>query len=188
MRQIYARKRDLSRKQPPGFDLRHSVIAEAIQFGRATLASTITAGLLDDRCAEDLAAEVALVQRLPQDDLVGRLQLAQGEGLRQQLVQLIGRELGLSTEQVQDLSLRALAERFDEPRQGQLLTLSASIRERLSAIDAANKVAALVTGEMLKHYRQVYSAMARSGPSMGTYSAGGQLAADRPVQVFDAVG
>jgi len=114
--------------------------------------------------------------------------IRQREGLRQQLVQLIGRELGLSSEQVQGLSLRELAERVDEPRRGQLLALSACIRETLGAIDAANRVAALVTGEMLKHYRQVYSAMARSGPSMGTYSSRGQLAADRPAQVFEAVG
>ncbi|MBN1341935.1 MAG: flagellar protein FlgN [Phycisphaerae bacterium] len=114
--------------------------------------------------------------------------IRQREGLRQQLVQIIARELGLDAERVRELSLKDLAGHFNEPRRGQLLALAASVRGVLEAIDSANRVAALVTGEMLKHFRQVYSAMAQAGGSSGRYSAGGQLMTDRPMQVFEAVG
>lgn len=110
------------------------------------------------------------------------------EGFRQQLGQLIARELGVGPEAARKLSVTQIAEHVPEPRRGQLLALSAGTREVLRSIDEANKVAALVTGEMLKHFRQVYSAMARTGASTGTYSAGGRRTPDRPVQVFDAVG
>jgi hypothetical protein len=115
-------------------------------------------------------------------------QIRQREGLRQQLMQLINKELDVPAEAAQRLSLRELAERFNEPRKGQLLGLAAGLRKVLISIDSANKVAALVTGEMLKHFRQLYAAMAQAGQSSGTYSAGGRLTAGKPVQVFDAVG
>lgn len=110
------------------------------------------------------------------------------EGLRRQLVQILWKELGLPSEQSSGLGLRDLAERLPEPRRGQLLVLGEELRELIGKIDNANKVVALVTGEMLKHFRHVHSAMARSGPSTGRYAANGQIAVERPTQVFDAVG
>ncbi len=110
------------------------------------------------------------------------------EGLRRQLVQILGKELGLSPEQSAGLGVRDLAERLPEPRRGQLLVLGEALRELIGKIDNANKVVALVTGEMLKHFRHVYAAMARSGPSTGRYASNGQIAVERPTQVFDAVG
>jgi len=114
--------------------------------------------------------------------------IRQQEGLRQQLVQLIGQEIGISAEAAQHLSLRELAEELGEPRRAQLLGLAGSVREVLAAIDRSNKVATLVTEEMLKHFRRVYAAMARAGDSAGTYSPGGELTTDRPARVFEAVG
>ncbi len=114
--------------------------------------------------------------------------ISQQEGLRQQLVQIIGKALGLELEARRTLTLSVLAEGLPEPERTQLLGLAAALRECLGQIESANKVAALVTGEMLKHFRQVYSAMARAGQTTGTYSSGGQLTTDRPTQVFDAVG
>ncbi len=114
--------------------------------------------------------------------------IRQQEGLRQQLVRLMGQEIGLPAEAAQQLSLRDLAEELGEPRRAQLLGLAASVREVLAAIDRSNKVATLVTEEMLKHFRRVYAAMARAGHSAGTYSSGGELTTDRPARVFEAVG
>jgi hypothetical protein len=118
--------------------------------------------------------------------LVGRIR--QQEGLRQQLVQLIGKELGLTPEQAVRLPLKALAERLDEPRRGQLLAQAAGLRETMLGIDRSSKVAAMVTGEMLKHFRQVCLAMARAVQSTGTYSPTGRLNSEAPAGVFEAVG
>jgi len=114
--------------------------------------------------------------------------IRQREGLRQQLVQLIGKELGMTAEQTVRLPLSSLAERLTEPRRSQLLALAASTRQVVLAVDHNNKVSALVMGEMLKHFRQVCLAMARTGMSTGTYSSGGRMAPDLPARVFEAVG
>jgi hypothetical protein len=114
--------------------------------------------------------------------------IRQQEGLRQQLVQLIGKELGLAAEQTVRLSLKGLAERLEEPCRGRLLAQAAALRETMMTIDRANKVAAMVTGEMLKHFRQVCMAMARVGQSTGTYSPAGRLNSEAPARVFEAVG
>ncbi len=114
--------------------------------------------------------------------------IAEREGLRQQLVQLIGRAMDLTQDQTERLTVKDIADRVAEPRRGQLLGLAAGIRQTLQAIHARNQVAALVTDEMLKHFRQVYTVMAKSGPSTGRYSPAGTPATDRPRQVFEAVG
>lgn len=114
--------------------------------------------------------------------------IRQREGLRQQLVQLIARALDVPSESAQEMSVAQVAEHLPEPRRGQLLTLSTATREILETLNEANRVAALVTSEMLKHFREVYSAIARTGGSVGTYSAGGERMQGRSVQVFEAVG
>jgi len=118
--------------------------------------------------------------------LVDRIR--QKEGLRRQVVQLIGKAMGMPAERAADWPLRELAERLPEPRRGQLLAQAAVVREILLAIDKTNTVAALVTGEMLKHFQQVCAAMARTGQSTGTYSSAGRLNSEPPVGVFEAVG
>jgi hypothetical protein len=118
--------------------------------------------------------------------LVNRIR--QQEGLRQQLVQLIGKELGVAAPPSGAISLPRLVERLDEPRRGQLLSLAAGLRGAMQAIDGCNKVAALVTSEMLKHFRQVCMAIAQAGHSAGTYSQAGRMNSEASVGVFEAVG
>ncbi len=118
--------------------------------------------------------------------LVDRIR--QQEGLRQQLVQIISKEMGSGATQPGAMSLSDLALQLAEPRRGQLLALRAGLRETLLEIDRRNKVAVLVTAEMLKHFRQVCAAMAKVGRSGGTYSPAGQLDSGQLPSVFEAVG
>lgn len=151
---------------------------------------------LHEELLEVIQQKLAAIRRADTDGLNSCLarerflsdRILQRDGLRQQLVQLIGKALEIDPDRVRHMSLSELAEELSEPVRGQLLGLSADMRQTLLAIDSANKVAALVTDEMLKHFRQVYAVMAQSEESAGTYTARGRRTDDRPVQVFEAVG
>ncbi|MCK6456882.1 MAG: flagellar protein FlgN [Phycisphaerae bacterium] len=86
------------------------------------------------------------------------------------------------------LTVRRVAESCGEPDRSRLLVLAEGLRQKMLRVAELNRVIALVTGEMLAHYRTVFTAMARGGEDSGGYSHRGRPQSAAAVRVLDAVG
>jgi hypothetical protein len=117
--------------------------------------------------------------------LTGRLR--EQDGLRKQLLELIGATFGIDPKAARQMCVRDLADRVAEPMRSRLLGLAAALRERVTETAEVNRVAAVVTHEMLKHFRSVYETMARATASAGVYSRTGQTERCTEMNVFNAV-
>lgn len=109
------------------------------------------------------------------------------DGLRRQLLELVGTQMGLAGEVARAMTVTELADRVGEPARSRLLVLAAALRERVRATADTNRVVGLVSHEMLKHFRQVYGVMAEANRAPGLYSRRGRN--ENPaITVFEAVG
>jgi len=110
------------------------------------------------------------------------------EGLRRQILQLIGEANGMPAARARAMTIRELAELAAEPLRSRLLAAGAALRETVVETAERNRVAAIVSQEMLKHFRQVYQVMARTNGVQGGYSWTGRAETRPGMAVFEAVG
>lgn len=113
--------------------------------------------------------------------------IAEQDGLRKQILDLIGELLILGDRKGRTLTITELNGYISEPYRSRLVGLAAALRSRLEETAEMNRVAAIVSHEMVKHFHQVYEVMARANESAGLYSRTGQAVTRPAVTVFDAV-
>lgn len=133
-------------------------------------------------------AEPAAMHAL--SDEAGRIasRIRERDGLRVQLMGVLGTGLGLEAEAARRMSLRELAERLGEPQRGALLVLAERLRVQALRVDRLNRIIALVSGEMLRHMRRVYEALSEGAEKPVTYSARGHSRPAAVSRVFEMVG
>lgn len=122
------------------------------------------------------AREEFLVQRIGERD-----------GLRRQICDLVGQELTLGDRQGRSLTLREMSSLVAEPWRSRLLGLAGALRARLEETAETNRVAAMVSHEMVKHFRHLYEVMAQANQTVLFYSRTGQAESKGSRPVFDAV-
>ena len=128
------------------------------------------------------------IQSITARETVLAERLTEREGLRRQMTKRILAGVGLNAEANKSIRLTELAEHFAEPRRSQLLVAAAGLREKVHEVDRIRVTTTLITEEMLKHMREVFSVMTAGGFETGVYSrTGGRLEATSP-RVFEAVG
>jgi hypothetical protein len=110
------------------------------------------------------------------------------DGLRKQVLQLLGEQMGMSAAQARAMTLSELAGRVNEPSRSQLLLLAATLRETVRETAECNRIVAVVSREMLKHFRQIYEVMAQASGTPGVYSWTGRAEVRPGTAVFEAVG
>lgn len=113
--------------------------------------------------------------------------LGEQDGLRKQILDLLGESLALGERRGRTLTLREVGERVGEPWRSRLLSVAAALKAKLEETAERNRVAALVSQEMVKHFRQVYEVMAQSNQTVTLYSRTGKPEARASRAVFDAV-
>jgi hypothetical protein len=118
--------------------------------------------------------------------LTGRLR--ERDGLRKQLLEHIGSQLGLDPGAARCMTVSEVASHVGEPLAGRLSALAASIRPLMQRTAEANRVAALAGREVLGHFRRVYTTLAASGAEPGTYSRSGRAEALHSTRVFEVTG
>jgi hypothetical protein len=122
------------------------------------------------------AREEFLIRRMREQD-----------GLRKQLLELIGKLVNIPAPQARRMAVSEVADYAKEPVKSQLLALAAALRDRVKETAEGNRVAAVVSHEMLKHFRQVYDVMAQVDQGPAVYSRTGQAERRTGTSVFDAV-
>ncbi len=134
------------------------------------------------------AAEVEVIQSCTAREAFLATRLRQRDGLRRQLAERIGGDMGLAAETARSASVSELVREAPEPLRGRVLAAATALRDRAEQVADLNRTAALVTGTMLEHLRAVTTAMTQAGSESSGYSSEGRRAVGAPVRVFDAVG
>ena len=119
-------------------------------------------------------------------ELAGRI--ADREGLRRRLMVLIGRDLGITEEEAQHLSIRRLASRVDEQQKLKLLVAGERLSALLKEIAKVNAVVGDFAGRMLEHYRAVFGQITQGIVQPPVYARDGDRPTSMAAQVIDAVG
>jgi len=110
------------------------------------------------------------------------------EGLRQLLMEELGEELGLASAQVRKLTVSELAARVAEPVRSRLTVLGAELRKCATEIARLNRVNAVVSQEMLKHFRTVYDTVTRGTVTRDFYGRTGRPQRGTPLALIDTTG
>lgn len=133
-------------------------------------------------------ADSDLMQSITARETQVAARLGEREGLRRQISERIVAGLGLDPATQQGIKLTELAEYLPEPRRSQLLVAAAGLRERLGEIERMRVTTTLITQEMLKHMREVFSVMTAGHGAVDGYSRTGQRQRAGSTNVFEAVG
>lgn len=118
--------------------------------------------------------------------LTGRLR--ERDGLRRQLMELIGDQLGLPAADARSMTVSDVASRVGEPLAGRLTALADSTRTLMQQTAEGNRLAGLVGKEMLGHFRQVYASLTSGASRNGVYSRSGRPETTGLTQMFEATG
>ncbi len=114
--------------------------------------------------------------------------LHEREGLRRQLMDAIGLELGLPAPAGRTLKVSQLAARIGEAERVPLSATVDRLRSTIAKVAQANRVAGVISREIVNHLRWVFAAVQPRGETPAGYSgAGVPVCGPRP-RLFEAVG
>jgi hypothetical protein len=114
--------------------------------------------------------------------------IAEQEGLRKQLLDVIGRGFGAAPQRARNWTASELADRLIEPQRGVLLEAARRLRTSIAEVARANRMAGLVAQEVLKHFRHIFTAVAGgSATQPAGYSPRGDVVSVINRALFDAV-
>jgi hypothetical protein len=145
---------------------------------------TLVQAKIDAMKRADMPAMSALKDR---EQAVVR-QLREREGLRRQLVDWMGEEMGLPSREARAWSVSQLAARLSEPGRTKLLDAAGGLRQVISRVAQANRIAGAVSREILNHLGWVFASVRPvEGRPVG-YSGRGAVVAASQTRIFEIVG
>ena len=115
-------------------------------------------------------------------------QLRERDGLRRQLVDSMGAEMGLPSQGARALSVSQLAARLSEPGRASLLDAAGSLRQVMSRVAQANRVAGAVSREILNHLGWIFGSVRPAEGRPVGYSGSGAVVAASQTRIFEIVG
>lgn len=110
------------------------------------------------------------------------------EGLRKQLMDLMGVELGLPKGEGRKMTVSQMAERLPESARAALRRRADGLRRAVAEAAQANRVAASATRTLLHHMQWVFAAMRPAGGSPLTYSSRGEMTPPGGTVLLEATG
>jgi hypothetical protein len=115
-------------------------------------------------------------------------QIKDQEGLRRLLMDKVGAELGVPAAQARKMTVNELASHVSEPARAQLTVLGAEIRKLAMEIARINRINALVSHEMLRHFRNVYETMTQGTAPRNVYGRTGRPQRGDAMALLDTTG
>jgi hypothetical protein len=142
-------------------------------------------GLAKVRLDAMRCADLALMAQLDEREAAATRRLQEREGLRKQLMDAIGEELGVRSGRTMTVS--DLASRF-AAQPGSVLHLAAdSLRSVVAELAQLNRVVGLAAREVVHHMSWVFAAVRPKAPVAGGYAAGGSPVGETG-RIFEFVG
>ena len=133
-------------------------------------------------------ADVPVLGVLSQQEqsLAGRLQTH--EGLRRQLMDAMGEEMGLPATAARAMTVSQLATRLPELPRKRLLDVAKGLRDVVARVAQANRIAGAVSREILSHLTWVFSSVRPKDNRPVGYSGAGVMVGPREMRIFETVG
>lgn len=110
------------------------------------------------------------------------------EGLRKQLMDAVGVELGLPAGQGRKLTISKLASKLTESSRVALWRHADTLRRSVASAAQANRVAAVATRDLLHHLQWVFAAIRPAGAPPMTYSRRGTMVPSGGTMLLETVG
>jgi FlgN protein len=114
--------------------------------------------------------------------------LAEREGLRKQLMDAVGEEIGLASKSGRRLTVSQLANRLTGADKAALLASADRLRQQVAKVSQANRVAGVVAREVVNHLRWIFAAVRPGDEKPTGYSKSGVVMSQSAGPMFDAVG
>lgn len=114
--------------------------------------------------------------------------LHEREGLRGQLMELIGSEMNLSAREARSLALTQLAKRLPQGQADQLNEIANRLRSTVSQVAHANRVAGVTSREVLNHLKWVLDSVKPQDDRPSGYTGTGSVVTLNETKIFETVG
>ena len=114
--------------------------------------------------------------------------IAVQEGLRRQLMDAMGKELGLEPRRGRELTAGQMAERLSGTARETFEAASGRLRDVVDRVARANRLSAGVITGVLGHLKQVFAAIGREREPGGCYSGGGRSVRAPSMSILETVG
>lgn len=119
-------------------------------------------------------------------DIIQRIH--EREGLRCQLMDEIGKELGLPSQTARAVPASQLATRLPVSQRGILLDAAAKLRSAIGQVARINRVAGRISSDILRHLQWVFASVVPRDGNPAGYSGNGVPVTARSQRIFEAVG
>lgn len=133
-------------------------------------------------------ADVSAMQKLQQEERTLISEMREREGLRRQLMDSIGEELGWPVGAGRALHVSQIAARLTDPEKVHLIDAAHALRDVVFKVQQVNRVAGAVSRDLLGHLKWVFASVAPKDEKPSTYSGDGAAVPSAGAQVFEAVG
>jgi len=134
------------------------------------------------------AADMNAVQSAMQEEQQVTDRLREREGLRKQLMDAVGAELGLARGAGRKLTVSELAARLPESSRLTLWQSAGSLRKAMAATAQANRVAGSAVRTLLHHMQWVFASIRPTGAAPLTYSKHGRMVPQGGTVALETVG
>lgn len=114
--------------------------------------------------------------------------LHEREGLRGQLMELIGKEMNLSAHEARSITLSQLAQRLPQNQADQLHEISNRLRKTITQVAHVNRVAGVTTREVLNHLKWVLDSVKPKDDQPAGYNGDGSALTSNETKIFETVG
>lgn len=115
-------------------------------------------------------------------------QLHEREGLRCQIMELIGIELQLTAPQARAMTMSNLSKAVSKNEAQRLMEISNTLRETVTRVAQANRIAGSTTREILNHLKWVMDSVKPRDDQPVSYSGDGTIVPSHGTKLFETIG
>jgi len=144
--------------------------------------------LVDARSAAMRRADVQAMRTLLEQEKQLVQHIQQREGLRQQLLDLIGEEVGLGPHASRVMTASQLAQRLVEPQRSLLLSSAQKLQAIVARVARANGAAGTLARAVLDHLRCVFDAVTSGLDGTEAYAQRGLRPAPVQARILEVLG
>ncbi len=144
--------------------------------------------VIETKIASMRLADVAAIQSAAEAEQAVVARMREREGLRLQMMEAIGRDLGLTAKESRSMTVSQLSARLAKP-EGKLLAAAASkLQIALARTKQANRLASSIARDVVEHMKSVFASVRPREAAFVGYTGRGRNVAGAESSLFEAVG
>ncbi len=132
-------------------------------------------------------ADMAAMSEVERQEKTTAKRIVDCEVSRRRLMEAVGRELGLPPKKAQPPTVSQLVARLSEPQCSILRDAGESLREVASRLAQANRIAGVLSREILNHLKCVFASVKPAGREPVGYSGTGAVVGSDKTRIFETV-